>query len=120
LEQQVVNIVENIARRRGYKFEQQTGKLLLRHESAPFYVEVSETSRGLRVRIGYESLKDYVREIVDSEADPRDYIEDLLDSLSSLAHEVYEELKRRGYNAFLEAREAIMDVLEELEEALEE
>jgi hypothetical protein len=120
MDKQIVEAVEKIARRRGYRFEQRGNKLLLRHETAPFYVEVSETSRGLRVRIGYESLKDYIREVVDSEADPQDYIEDILDSMSALAHEVFEELKRRGYNVFLEAREAVMDVLEELEEALEE
>ncbi len=118
--EELAKALEPLAKRRGYRFERASNAIRIWHESAPFYVEVMETSKGVRIRLGYEGLRDYIREIVDTEADPRDYIEDILDSLSSLAHEVYEEVKRRGYTAVLEAREAVMDILEELEEAMEE
>ena len=121
IDPQLVDEIKRVASRRGYRFETTgDGRIRLWHENAPFYVEVSESAKGIRIRIGYESLKDYVREIVDTESDPRDFIEDIIDSMTALAHELYELIQSKGLKAYLEARDAAMDILEELEEALEE
>ncbi|ABM79961.1 hypothetical protein [Hyperthermus butylicus] len=120
VQRELLDDIEKLAKRRGYTVKKVGEAVRLVHSEAPLYVEVVETSRGIAVRIGYEGLKDYIREIVDTEADPRSYIEELLDDLTALAHEVYDAVRRRGLPARLEAREAVMDVLEELEEAEEE
>ncbi len=118
-----LEVVEEFARRRGLRFERAGDAARLWHREAPFFIEVRETSRGLLVRLGYEGLKDYIREALDTAVegeDVRGEIEDLVDEMSGLAYELYEELVRRGYRASLETRTAAMDILGELEEAEEE
>ena len=72
------------------------------------------------MKVGYEGLRDYIRDVVDTEDDPRSFIEDLLDEISMVAHEIYDSLRGAGVNVKLDARTAVMDALEELEEAEEE
>ena len=115
--------VEGFARRRGLSLEEAGEALRLRSSDAPLFVEVRETGRGVLVRLGYEDLRDYVREVLDNAESveaAREEIEGLLDELSGLAYELAEELRRRGYRVELDTRTAAMDVLGELEEAEEE
>jgi len=120
LSNQVVKEIEELARRTGYRLEKRGEKIVLRHPSAPLFIEVFESSTGIAVRIGHENLRDYVREIVDTEDNPREYIEDLLDEVSSIAVRLAEALRRKGLRVASDTRAAVMDVLEELEEAEEE
>jgi len=114
------SFVEPIARRRGYALRVEGEILKVKHPDAPFYIEVRPVSSGVLVKVGYEGLRDYVRDLVDTEDDPRAFMEDLLDEISMVAHEVYKSLRSAGVNAKLDARTAVMDALEELEEAEEE
>ncbi len=116
----VRRIVEGFARRRGIKLVEKGGALVLYPAEAPVYIEVRGTSRGVLVRLGHESIRDYVREVLDTEENPRQVIEDLVDDTSALAFELYEELRRHGIEARLDTRTAAMDILGELEEAEEE
>jgi hypothetical protein len=113
-------VVEEFARARGLRLEEVGDALRLWHSEAPVYIEVREGSRGVTVRLGYEGLRDYVREVVDTSDNPREEIEDLVDEMSSIAYMLYEELRRRGVEARLDTRSAAMDILGELEEAEEE
>lgn len=114
------SLVEPIARRRGYILRVEGEALKIKHPDAPFYIEVRPVSSGVLVKVGYEGLRDYVRDVVDIEDDPRAFLEDLLDEISMVAHEVYDSLRNAGVSAKLDARTAVMDALEELEEAEEE
>jgi len=114
------DIVEAFAKQRGLKPEQVGDALRLWHSEAPLFIEVRSGSQGLIVRLGYEGLRDYVREVVDTSENPREEIEDLVDEMSTLAYTLAEELRRSGYKVSLETRSAAMDVLGELEEAEEE
>ena len=114
------SIVRPIAKRRGYSLRSDKDVLRIKHPDAPFFIEVRPTSNGILVKVGYEGLRDYIRDIIDAEEDPRSFIEDVLDEISMVAHEIYDALKRAGMNIKLDARTAVMDTLEELEEAEEE
>jgi hypothetical protein len=103
-----------------YEYVEEHGAIKIRSRRAPLYIEVRETGQGLTVRIGHEGLDDFLSDVVDSEEDPRGYIEELADELSKIAHDIYLELARRGLHVKLEARETIMDLLEKLEELEEE
>ena len=114
------SLVEPIARRHGYILRVEGEALKIKHPDAPFYIEARPVSSGVLVKVGYEGLRDYVRDVVDTEDDPRAFLEDLLDEISMVAHEVYDSLRSAGVSAELDARTAVMDALEELEEAEEE
>ncbi len=116
----VKDIVVGIARRRGLQPRYVADSIRLNHPQAPFFIEIRESSTGIIVRLGYEDIKDYIREVVDVEDDPRGVIEELLDDMASVAYEIAERLKRSGFRAVLDTRSASMDVLSELEDALEE
>ena len=118
--ERVAEVLAPLARRRGLELVKRSdGSLVLRGE-APLYIEVRETGRGVLVRLGHESLRDYIREVVDTEENPREVLEELVDEMSMTAFEVAEELRRAGLRVELDTRSAAMDVLEELEEAEEE
>ncbi|KSW11820.1 hypothetical protein CF15_03185 [Pyrodictium occultum] len=118
--EEIRRILEPLARRRGYSISVEGGSVWMLHPEAPFYVEARPTGQGVLVRVGYRGLRDYVRELVDSVADPRSVLEDVLDEVAMVAHEAYTALRGAGIAAKLEAREAVLDALEELEEAEEE
>lgn len=120
INEDIVKEIERIAKQSGYRVEKRGEKIIVLHSSAPLYIEVFESSKGITVRIGHENLRDYVREIVDTEDNPREYIEDLLDDVSSVAVRITEALRRKGISVSSDTRTAVMDVLEELEEAEEE
>ena len=120
ISENIVEEVEKIAKQSGYRVETRGDRIVVLHPSAPLYIEIFESSKGITVRIGHENLRDYVREILDTEDNPREYIEDLLDDVSSIAVRITEALRRRGISVSSDTRTAIMDVLEELEEAEEE
>ena len=120
INEDIVKEVERIAKQSGYRVEKRGEKIVVLHPSAPLYIEVFESSKGITVRIGHENLRDYVREVLDTENNPREYIEDLLDDVSSIALRITEALRRRGISVNSDTRTAVMDVLEELEEAEEE
>ena len=113
-------LLEEFAKRRALRLEKGGDAIRLWHREAPLYIEVRETSRGVLVRLGYEGLRDYVREVLDTSENPREDIEDLVDEMSTLAFNLYEELVKRGIRAELDTRTAAMDILGELEEAEEE
>ena len=116
----VKDIVIGIARRRGLQPRHVADSIRLDHPQTPFFIEVRESSSGIVVRLGCEDIKDYIREVVDMEDDPRGVIEELLDDMVSVAYEIAERLRRNGFKAILDTRSASMDVLSELEDALEE
>ncbi len=117
----LAEIVSSVAGRRGLRVEQRgDGVLVLRSGDLPLYIEVRESSRGVLVRLGHESLRDYVREVLDSEENPREVIEEAVDEMSMVAFEVAEALRKAGLKVELDTRSAAMDVLDELEEAEEE
>ena len=120
INEDIVKEVERIAKQSGYRVEKRGEKIIVLHPSAPLYIEIFESSRGITVRIGHENLRDYVREVLDTEDNPREYIEDLLDDVSSIAVRITEALRRKGISVNSDTRTAVMDVLEELEEAEEE
>lgn len=113
-------LVEEFARSRGLRVEEAGGALRIWHGEAPLYIEVRSGSQGVMVRLGYEGLRDYVREVVDTSDNPREEIEDIVDEMSTLAYSLYEELRRGGVKVVLDTRSAAMDILGELEEAEEE
>lgn len=120
MEERIVELVKRVASRRGLRPEQRGDALVLAHPEAPLYIEVRETSRGIRIRLAHENLRDYIRDIVDSEQDPRDYVESLLDEVAAASHELAEKMRGLGVRVELDTRTAVMDVLDELEEAMEE
>ncbi len=120
INEDIVKEIERIAKQSGYRVERRGEKIVVLHPSAPLYIEVFESSKGIAVRIGHENLRDYVREVLDTEDNPREYIEDLLDDVSSIAVRITEALRRKGISVSSDTRTAVMDVLEELEEAEEE
>jgi len=120
INEDIVKEIERIAKQSGYRVEKRGEKIVVLHPSAPLYIEVFESSSGVTVRIGHENLRDYVREVLDTEDNPREYIEDLLDDVSSIAVRITEALRRKGISVSSDTRTAVMDVLEELEEAEEE
>ena len=120
LSSEVEELAKKFSERHRLDFKREGATLVLHHRRAPLYIYVKPTSQGVEIGLGYHGLKDYIREIVDSEENPRDYIEELLDDMSSLAHRLMQEIKKKGYKALLKTRETVIDFLEELEEALEE
>jgi len=120
ISEDIVKEIERIAKQGGYRVEERGEKIVVLHPNAPLYIEVFESSKGIAVRIGHENLRDYIREVLDTEDNPREYIEDLLDDVSSIAVRITEALRRKGISVSSDTRTAVMDVLEELEEAEEE
>jgi len=120
LSEEILEEIERIAKQTGYRVEKRGEKIVLLHPSAPLRIEVFESSHGVSLKIGHENIRDYVREILDTEDNPREYIEDILDEVSSVAVRLTEALRRKGLRVVSDTRTAIMDVLEELEEAEEE
>ena len=120
LEERIVELAKRVALRRGLRSERRGDALVLVHPEAPLYIEVRETSRGVRIRLVHENIRDYIREIVDSEQDPRDYVEGLLDEIAAASHELAEKLRELSVRVELDTRTTVMDVLDELEEAIEE
>lgn len=113
-------LVEEFAKQYDLTVGREKNRLILSPSKAPLFIAVEETSRGVKVYIGHKGLRDYVREIVDTEENPRDYFEELLDDLTSLAYRLSKFLEKQGLRVVLETREAVMDILDEVEEALEE
>ncbi len=115
-----VEVVEQYAAQRGLEARREGGRIVVGPRDTPVFVAVEETGRGVRVYISHKGLRDYIREVVDTEDKPREYIEELLDDLTAIAYGVAQELRSKGFQVVLETRDAVMDVLEEVEEALEE
>ena len=113
-------LLRAVAEKRGLILEASGPGFRLRHPEAPLFIEVRRTSRGILVRLGYESLRDYIRDVVDTETDPRGVVEELVDELAMTAYELAEQLRGKGHRVVLDTRTAAMDVLGELEEAEEE
>jgi len=120
VESKVIEIVRNVGRRRGLDVREQGQEIILSHKSAPIHVRVRETSGGLEISLGYENIEDFIEDVKESEEDPRDFIEGLLDDLTFIAHELRNRLEREGYRVVFRVREAVMDILDRLEEIVEE
>ena len=120
VESKVIEIVKDVGRKRGLDVKEQGREIVLSHRSAPIHIRVRETSGGLEVSLGYENIRDFIEDVRDSEEDPRDFIEGLLDDMTFIAHELRNKLEREGYRVVFRVREAVMDILDQLEEIVEE
>jgi len=120
VESKVVEIVRDVGRKRGLTVREQGQEIVLSHRSAPIHIRVRETSGGLEVSLGYENIKDFIEDIKESEEDPRDFMESLLDDLTFIAYELKNRLEREGYRVVFRVRETVMDILDQLEESVEE
>lgn len=120
MESRIIEIVKNVGRKRGLDVRERGREIVLSHRSAPIYIRVRETSSGLEVGLGYENIKDFIEDVRDSEEDPRDFIEGLLDDMTFIAYELRNRLEREGYKVVFRVRETVMDILDQLEEIVEE
>jgi len=120
MESRVIEIVKDVGGKRGLSVREQGREIVLSHKFAPIYIRVRETSSGLEIGLGYENIKDFIEDVKDSEEDPRDFIEGLLDDMTFIAYELRNRLEREGYKAVLRVRETVMDILDQLEEIVEE
>jgi len=120
VESKIVEIVRDVGRKRGLDVREQGQEILLSHRSAPIHIRVRKTSGGLEVSLGCENIRDFIEDIKESEEDPRDFIESLLDDLTFIAYELRNRLEREGYKVVFRVREVVMDILDQLEESVEE
>ena len=120
MESRIIEIVKDVGRKRGLDVRERDREIVLSHRSAPIYIRVRETSSGLEVGLGYENIKDFIEDVRDSEEDPRDFIEGLLDDMTFIAYELRNRLEREGYKVVFRVRETVMDILDQLEEIVEE
>ncbi|MET1102284.1 MAG: hypothetical protein ABWW69_07420 [Pyrodictiaceae archaeon] len=91
----------------------------LKHD-APIFLNISMPHDTILISLNYKDLKDYIRELIDTEENPREILEGVLDDLTELATRISQSLMKNGFKTRMDIREKILDILEELEEALEE
>jgi len=120
LSENVTNIVKRIALRRGYKFKIAKGgnTLQLIHPEAPLTINIVLLNGAAEVRLVYDEklIRDYLGDVVEAEEDPRSTIEELMDAITMVANEVAQELSRMGLKVKIYVRDAVMDILEMLED----
>ncbi len=115
-----LDLVESIARRRGFKVERRNGRLYVKHAEAPLTVTVEESEGTVTISLTAEGVRDFIEDVYESEEDPRGYIEGLLDDVTALVTELTTTLERKGFKVrVLRVRDVVMDVLEMLEEVEE-
>jgi len=120
LESSLTQSLRDIAARRGLSLRVEGALARLCLRDAPICVGVNVAGRNAVVRLVGERIRDFIRDIVDSEDEPREYIEEVLDSLTMTAHEVRQVLESMGYNVRFEVKSGVMDIIELLEDELEE
>ncbi len=112
----VIEVVRRVAQRRGFRVEEAEGVARLYPGEVPLYLEVRWSGDRVTVSLRYRGVEDFLEDVRESEEDPRGYVEELLDDLAAVAYELREELRRQGYVVTVNVRDAVMDVLELLEE----
>ena len=114
-------VLQVLAKKRGYQYKENDGYIVFTHKSAPLKIVIELQRDEALVKLHGENLRDYVEEVYEVEEAPREYLEDLLDELTSVINEITQLLEKQGMKVrTLNTRELVMDVLEIMEEIEEE
>ncbi len=118
------DVVEEISKtvsRRGATTKSKNGVLEIIVPDEPIYIEVYPTGDTIVVemKVG-EGLRERVDEYLDHGEDPREALEEVLETLVSIVDEIDRILRLHGFKVERKTREAILDVYDELESRVEE
>ncbi len=117
----IVEEISKAASRRGATAKSRDGVIEVIVPDEPVYIEIYPAREAVVVemKVG-NGLKERVDEYLDHGEDPREALEEVLETLVSIVDEVDRILRLHGFKVERKTREAILDVYDELESRLEE
>ncbi|MCE4627990.1 MAG: hypothetical protein F7C34_02430 [Desulfurococcales archaeon] len=97
------------------------GRVVIRSRECPVELVVEPVDGGYRVelRVG-EGLRECIEEMLNEGTDPRNELENILESLISVADFAVRRLENLGYEVKKSTRQGILDVYDAIESFLEE
>ena len=119
---EVLEIVRKIAEERGFKTRSLNNNKveIIATDEVPISLLVVKEDNKLVLKLSFEGLGDYLREIKDSGEDLEDIINDALEDLKGLAVTITNKLRNSGISITSHIREGELDILDLLDEVKEE
>ncbi len=119
----VLKAVAEIGGSRGFEvsYDEAEGRVVVKSRECPVELIVEPLDSGYRVELrAMEGLRDCIEDLLDEDIDPRDELENIVESLVSIADFAVRRLEGLGYTVRKSTRQGILDVYDAIESFLEE
>ncbi len=117
-------IIEELSKsvaRRGGKLEAGDSMVTILLPGEPVYIEIRPLEQGFTVELKLgDNLEDRVDEYLEEGEDPREALEEVLETAVAIIDEVERILRMHGLRVTRRTREAVLDFYDALESRLEE
>ena len=101
--------------------DESAGRVVVKSKECPVELIVEPLDGGYRVELkAMEGLRDCIEDLLGEDIDPRNELENIVESLISVADFAVRRLEGLGYAVKKETRQGILDVYDALESFLEE
>ncbi|MEB3780649.1 MAG: hypothetical protein GSR85_10565 [Desulfurococcales archaeon] len=121
LERELVEELSKVVARRGGTLQVKGNTLEIRSVGEPLYLTLYPSNGNVVIELKVEeSIDERIDELLGEDEDPREHLEEVLETLVSMVDELERILRINGYSVIRRTREAILDVYDAIEEKLEE
>ena len=117
-----MSVLEEVAKRlkeRGYSISQAGNSVVARHPNAPLSIQVDIEGETCRVSLKAENFTDFVDDVKESEENPREYLEEILEDVSRAASEVSALLRSSCQKLENTVQRDVLDLMDIIEDVLE-